>query len=87
MASISDKSMASVSILISALLAALCTNTLVAAPLSDDEAAAMLGAHNAVRQQVARAESQRLGGIVSSAFLTSPGTRPWPQLPKSGPIF
>ena len=57
--------MASVSILISALLAALCTNTLVAAPLSDDEAAAMLGAHNAVRQQVARAESQRLGGIVS----------------------
>jgi pathogenesis-related protein 1 len=51
--------------LISALLAALWTDTLAGAPLRDTEAAAMLGAHNAVRQRVARAESQRLGGIVS----------------------
>ena len=48
-----------------AFLTALCISDLPAAPLSDAEIAEMLATHNAVRQRVARAESQRLGGMVS----------------------
>jgi pathogenesis-related protein 1 len=48
-----------------ALLIALCSSDLWAAPLSESEIAEVLAAHNAVRQRVARAESQRLGGTVS----------------------
>jgi pathogenesis-related protein 1 len=48
-----------------ALLIALCSSDLSAAPLSESEIAEVLAAHNAVRQRVARAESQRLGGTVS----------------------
>jgi hypothetical protein len=52
-------------LLVAALLVALCNTDLSAAPLSDAEIAAMLAAHNAVRQRVAQAESLRLGGTVS----------------------
>ena len=51
--------------LVGALLAALCIGDLSASPLSDSEIAEILAAHNAVRRRIARAESQRLGGIVS----------------------
>ena len=51
-------------LLVAALLA-LGTTDLSAAPLSNAEIAAMLDAHNAVRQRVAQAESLRLGGTVS----------------------
>ena len=51
-------------LLIAAMLTTLCISALAGAPLSDAEVAEILGAHNAVRQRVARAESQRLGGTV-----------------------
>jgi pathogenesis-related protein 1 len=57
-------------LLIAALLVALCTTDLSAAPLSDAEVVAMLAAHNAVRRRVAQAESLRLGGTVSIPDLT-----------------
>jgi pathogenesis-related protein 1 len=57
-------------LLVAALLVALCNTDLSAAPLSDAEIAAMLAAHNAVRQRVAQAESLRLGGTVSIPDLT-----------------
>ena len=57
-------------LLVAALLVALCNTDLSAAPLSDAEIAAMLAAHNAVRQHVAQAESLRLGGTVSIPDLT-----------------
>ena len=46
------------------MLTTLCISTLAGAPLSNAEVAEILAAHNAVRQRVARAESQRLGGTV-----------------------
>jgi hypothetical protein len=57
-------------ILVAAFLVALCSTALSAAPLSDAEIAAMVAAHNAVRQGVAQAESLRLGGTVSIPDLT-----------------
>lgn len=51
-------------LLIVTMLTPLCMGAF-AGPLSDAEAAEILAAHNAVRQRVARAESQRLGGSVS----------------------
>lgn len=57
-------------ILVAALLVALCSTVLSAGPLSDAEIAAMVAAHNAVRQRVAQAESLRLGGTVSIPDLT-----------------
>ena len=47
-----------------ALLTTLCISNLSAAPLGEAEIAEILAAHNAVRQRVARAESQRLGANV-----------------------
>ena len=47
-----------------AMLTALCIGTRAGPLLSEAEAAEMLAAHNAVRQRVAQAESQRLGGTV-----------------------
>jgi pathogenesis-related protein 1 len=52
------------SLLIVALLQGLWVKDLSAAALSDAEVAEILAAHNAVRQRVARVESQRLGGTV-----------------------
>jgi pathogenesis-related protein 1 len=50
--------------LVGALLTARGISDLSAAPLSESEIAEVLAAHNAVRQRVARAESQRLGANV-----------------------
>jgi len=52
------------SLLIVALLQGLWVKDLSAAALADAEVAEILAAHNAVRQRVARVESQRLGGTV-----------------------
>ena len=52
------------SLLIVALLQGLWVSGLSAAAFSDAEIAEILAAHNAVRQRVARVESQRLGGTV-----------------------
>ena len=52
------------SLLIIALLQGLWVSGLSAAAFSDAEIAEILAAHNAVRQRVARVESQRLGGTV-----------------------
>ena len=57
-------------LLIAAMLTTLCIGARAGAPLSDAEIAEILGAHNAVRQRVARAESQRLGGTVRIRDLT-----------------
>jgi cysteine-rich secretory family protein len=51
-------------LLIVATLMALCVGAFAGPPFSDAEAAEILAAHNAVRQRVARAECQRLGGSV-----------------------
>jgi pathogenesis-related protein 1 len=51
-------------LLIAGMLSTLCISVLAEAPLSNAEVAEILGAHNAVRERVARAESQRLGGTV-----------------------
>ena len=54
-------------LMIAALVVALCVTDLSAepAPLTRDEIDQMLDTHNAVRQSVANAESQRLGGKLS----------------------
>jgi pathogenesis-related protein 1 len=51
-------------LLIAAMLTTLCISGVAGAPLSNAEVAEILAAHNAVRQRVARAEAQRLGGTV-----------------------
>ena len=51
-------------LLIAAVLTMPCISALAGAPLSSAEVAEILGAHNAVRQRVARAESQRIGGTI-----------------------
>ena len=52
------------------LLVALCISDVAGAPLNDAEIVEMLAAHNAIRQRVARSESQRLRGTVSIPNLT-----------------
>jgi pathogenesis-related protein 1 len=51
-------------LLIAAMLTTLCISGLAGTPLSNAEVAEILGAHNAVRQRIARAESLRLGATV-----------------------
>jgi Cysteine-rich secretory protein family len=57
-------------LLFGALLTALCSSPLLALPLTEADSAALVQAHNEVRQRVSQAETVRLGGTVSIPAVT-----------------